>query len=171
MSDRLNTVSLNEIEAENGYMSFVRTENETFFNTNGYRKGAFVLTLGCQQNESDSEKLAGMAEKMGYEIVSDPNDAYLIIVNTCAIREHAEKRALSLVGQYKHIKAKRSELIIAVCGCMVVQQHRAEAIKHSYPYVDIVFGTSSIYRLPEYLCEKMKRGRDRKSTRLNSSHA
>lgn len=159
MSNKLNTVSLNQIETEKGYMAFVRTENEEFFASNGYRRGAFVLTLGCQQNESDSEKLAGMAEKMGYEIVSDPNDAYLIIVNTCAIREHAEKRALSLVGQYKHIKAKRPELIIAVCGCMVVQQHRAEAIKHSYPYVDIVFGTSSIHRFPEYLCEKMKCGR------------
>ncbi len=159
MSNKLNTVSLNEIELENGYMSFVKTENEAFLATNGYRRGAFVLTLGCQQNESDSEKLAGMAEKMGYEIVNDPNDAYLIVVNTCAIREHAEKRALSLVGQYKHIKAKRPELIIAVCGCMVVQSHRADAIKHSYPYVDIVFGTSSIHRFPEYLCEKMKRGR------------
>ena len=159
MSDKLNTVSLAEIETEKGYMSFVRAKNEEFFSSNGYRRGAFVLTLGCQQNESDSEKLAGMVEKMGYQIVSDPNEAYLIIVNTCAIREHAEKRALSLVGQYKHIKAKRPELVIAVCGCMVVQQHRAEAIKHSYPYVDIVFGTSSIYRFPEYLCEKIKRGR------------
>ena len=157
MVDKLNTVSLNTIESEKGYMAFVKKENEAFYIANGYRRGAFVLTLGCQQNESDSEKLRGMAEEMGYVMVDDPDDAYLIIVNTCAIREHAEKRALSLVGQYKHIKAKRPELIIAVCGCMVVQQHRADAIKHSYPYVDIVFGTSSIYRLPEYLCEKLTR--------------
>ena len=159
MSEKLNTVSLDEIEAENGYISAVRARNDAFFAANGYRPAVFVLTLGCQQNESDSEKLAGMAEKMGYVIAEDPEDAYLIIVNTCAIREHAEKRALSLVGQYKHIKAKRPELVIAVCGCMVVQKHRADALKNSYPYVDIVFGTSSIHRFPEYLCQKLTRGR------------
>ena len=159
MSEILNTVSLENIEAENGYMSFVRAENDAFFAKNGYRKGVFVLTLGCQQNESDSEKLLGMAIDMGYEPTNNAEDAYLIIVNTCAIREHAEKRALSLVGQYKHIKQKRPELIIAVCGCMVVQKHRADALKGSYPYVDMTFGTSSIHRFPEYLCEKIRRGR------------
>lgn len=159
MSEKLNTVSLDKIEADNGYMAAVKADNDAFVAVNGYRRSVFVLTLGCQQNESDSEKLLGMAQRMGYVPADDPEDAYLIIVNTCAIREHAEKRALSLVGQYKHIKAKRPELIIAVCGCMVVQKHRADALKNSYPYVDIVFGTSSIHRFPEYLCEKMKRGR------------
>lgn len=159
MSEKLSTVSLDKIEADNGYMAAVRADNEAFLAARGYRRSVFVLTLGCQQNESDSEKLLGMAQSMGYVPVDDPEDAYLIIVNTCAIREHAEKRALSLVGQYKHIKAKRPELVIAVCGCMVVQKHRADALKNSYPYVDIVFGTSSIHRFPEYLCEKMKRGR------------
>ena len=149
-------VSLAEIEKQNGYMAAVRADNECFTAENGFSRRAFVLTLGCQQNQSDSEKLCGMAEKMGYEITDTPEDAYLIIVNTCAIREHAEKRALSLVGQYKHIKAKRPELIIAVCGCMVVQEHRINDIKHRYPYVDLLFGTSSLHRLPELLSQKLK---------------
>ena len=93
---------------------------------------------------------------MGYEPTETPNDAHLIIVNTCAIREHAEKRALSLIGQYKHIKAKRNELVIAVCGCMPAQEHRRNDIKHRYPYVDLLFGTSVIHRFPEFLCQKIK---------------
>ena len=99
----------------------------------GHVPKCFVLTFGCQQNEADSEKLAGMAQDMGYELCDDPADADLIAVNTCAIREHAEQKALSIVGQYKHLKAKKPSLIIAVCGCMVAQEHRREDIKHKYP--------------------------------------
>ncbi len=156
MQDKTRTVSLSEIEEQKGYMAAVRADNEWFAAENGFRRKAFVLTLGCQQNQSDSEKLCGMAEQMGYEITDKPEEAYLIAVNTCAIREHAEKRALSLVGQYKHIKAKRPELVIAMCGCMVVQEHRINDIKHRYPYVDLLFGTSSIHRFPELLAEKLK---------------
>ncbi|MBO7303543.1 MAG: tRNA (N6-isopentenyl adenosine(37)-C2)-methylthiotransferase MiaB [Clostridia bacterium] len=116
---------------------------------------AFILTLGCQQNEADSERLMGMALEMGYEKTDIPEDASLIMVNTCAIREHAEKRALSLVGQYKHIKAKNPELIIVVCGCMVVQEHRVDDIKRRYPYVDILFGPSLIHKLPEHIFNRM----------------
>ena len=159
MSEILNTVSLDDIEAENGYIAAVREHTDALDRAYGHRPGVFVLTLGCQQNESDSQKLLGMAIKMGYEQVDEPGDASLIVVNTCAIREHAEKRALSLIGQYKHIKQNRPELIIAVCGCMVVQKHRADALKNSYPYVDVVFGTSSIHRFPEYVSEKIRRGK------------
>jgi len=116
---------------------------------------AFVLTFGCQQNEADSEKLIGIAIKMGYEQCTAPEEADLIIVNTCAIREHAEQKALSTVGQFKHIKNRNPNLIIAVCGCMVVQKHRIEDIKHRYPYVDIVFGTASAHMLPELVYKRM----------------
>ena len=159
MSNKAKEISLAEIERQNGYMASVRERNERFLSKNGFRPPVYVLTLGCQQNQSDSEKLCGMAEQMGYSLTDTPEDAYLIIVNTCAIREHAEKRALSLVGQYKHIKAKRPELVIAVCGCMTVQEHRVQAIKNSYPYVDLLFGTSSIHRFPEFLAERFKRDR------------
>ena len=148
-----------EIKRQATFMDEIRVENDIFYSENGFRKKAYVLTLGCQQNEADSEKLSGMAEAMGYEMSDSPDNAYLILVNTCAIREHAEKRALSFIGQYKHLKAKNPELIICVCGCMVVQEHRIRDIKMSYPYVDVVFGTSSIHTLPELVYEKMKRGK------------
>ncbi len=109
----------------------------------------FVLTFGCQQNVADSEKLSGLAEEMGYTLTDIPDDADLILVNTCAIREHAENKALSTVGQYKHFKEQNPDLIIGVCGCMVAQQHRCEQLKRSYPYVDFVLGTSVLHRLPE----------------------
>ncbi|MBO5939364.1 MAG: tRNA (N6-isopentenyl adenosine(37)-C2)-methylthiotransferase MiaB [Clostridia bacterium] len=139
------------------YIAAVRANSARYAAEHGTPPIAFVLTLGCQQNEADSEKLAGMAEEMGYEIADKPDDASLILVNTCAIREHAEKRALSLVGQYKHLKAKRPDLVIGMCGCMVVQEHRIEEIKHRYPYVDLLFGTSSLYRFPELLAQKLER--------------
>ena len=125
----------------------------------GHTPRCFVLTFGCQQNEADSEKLAGMAQDMGYKLCDDPADADLIAVNTCAIREHAEQKALSIVGQYKHLKAKKPSLIIAVCGCMVAQEHRREDIKHKYPYVDLTFGTASLHRFPELLWQKIARSR------------
>ncbi|MBO5903964.1 MAG: tRNA (N6-isopentenyl adenosine(37)-C2)-methylthiotransferase MiaB [Clostridia bacterium] len=125
----------------------------------GKCKKVFVLTFGGQQNEADSEKLAGMSIDMGYTVTKDPQEADLILVNTCAIREHAEKKALSIIGQYKHIKAKKPDTMIAVCGCMVVQDHRAEEIKFRYPYVDFIFGTSSLHRFPKLLFDKTTRGK------------
>ena len=133
----------------------VRAYTALFAAEAGRSPRAFVLTFGCQQNVADSEKLSGMAREMGYEIADAPEDADLILVNTCAIREHAEKRALSIVGQYKHLKEKNRGLLIGVCGCMVVQQHRREQLKKSYPYVDFVLGTSVLHRLPELLARKL----------------
>ncbi len=159
MAEKNNAIPIEEIEKQNQYMALIRMENDRFEIENGYRKKAFLLTLGCQQNEADSEKLSGMAQEMGYDIVYEPDEASLIIVNTCAIREHAEQRALSLVGQYKHIKAKNPDLKIVICGCMVVQEHRIQDIKMKYPYVDILFGTSSLHRFPSLLYEKMEKGK------------
>lgn len=148
-----------DIEKQIKYMNSIKVENDRFAYENGFRRGAFVMTFGCQQNEADSEKIAGMAEAMGYEILSSPENAYLIVVNTCAIREHAELKALSIIGQYKHIKQKNPELVIAVCGCMVTQEHRVNDIKFKYPYVDFVFSTAAIHRLPELLSEKIRKGK------------
>ena len=148
-----------DIEKQYCYINKIKLENDRFAVENGFRKGAFVMTFGCQQNEADSEKIAGMAEAMGYEIVSSPEKAYLIVVNTCAIREHAELKALSIIGQYKHIKQKNPELVIAVCGCMVTQEHRVNDIKFKYPYVDFVFSTAAIHKLPQLLAEKIKKGK------------
>ena len=159
MIEKNRAVSPEEMEKHREAIKEIYRENQAYAMEHGMRRRAFALTLGCQQNEADSEKLCGMAEAMGYELTDKPEEASLIMVNTCAIREHAEKRALSLVGQYKHLKAKNPDLVIVLCGCMVVQDHRREEIKHRYPYVDILFGTSSIHRLPELLLEKMRRGK------------
>ena len=148
-----------DAEAQAVYIARMRADNEEYASRAGESRRAFVLTFGCQQNEADSEKLAGMAEAMGYAMTDAPEQADLILVNTCAIREHAEKKALSIVGQYKHLKAKNPSLVIAVCGCMVSQEHRKNEIKRSYPYVDLVFGTASLYRLPQLLCEKIAKGK------------
>lgn len=133
------------------YLSLIKKINEN----KPVKPHAFVLTFGCQQNEADSERLSGLACEMGYTLTDTPQNADLILVNTCAIREHAEKKTLSVIGQYKHLKSKNPELIIAVGGCMTTQEHRRQEIKKSYPYVDIVFGTSSMHRLPELIYKRM----------------
>lgn len=99
---------------------------------------AHIRTYGCQQNEADSERLSGMALSMGYTLTDDEQQADLIVVNTCAVREHAELKALSITGQFKHLKAKNPSMLIGVCGCMVSQEHRKEDIKNRYPYVDFL---------------------------------
>ncbi len=90
------------------------------------RPGYYIQTFGCQQNEADSQRIAGLAWMMGYRPVEDPAAAELILINTCAIREHAEKKALSIIGTYKHVKDKNPGVIIGVGGCMVSQAHRAD---------------------------------------------
>ncbi len=139
--------------------SRMRAENNRIFAETGERRRAFVLTFGCQQNEADSEMLSGMCRQMGYDRAESPEEADLILVNTCAIREHAEQKALSIIGQYKHLKAKKPSLLIGVCGCMVTQAHRREDIKHRYPYVDLVLGTASLYRLPALILQKLASGK------------
>lgn len=159
MSEKYKAVSAEEIAKQNEYIAKLKEANDAYFLSTGSRRKVFSLTLGCQQNEADSERFMGMALEGGYEKTSTPDDASLIIVNTCAIREHAEKRALSLIGQYKHVKAKNPDLIIAVCGCMVVQQHRVDEIKMRYPYVGILLGPSLTYKLPEYIWKRSNGGK------------
>ena len=148
-----------DVAEQKKYIDLMRAENDRIFLATGKRRCAFVETFGCQQNEADSEKFAGMCVAMGYDIVKEPKNADLIVVNTCAIREHAEKRTLSIVGQYKHIKEKNPSLVIAVGGCMMAQQHRQDDIKFRYPYVDFVMGPSSLHRLPQLLCRKLETGK------------
>ncbi|MGN1345645.1 MAG: tRNA (N6-isopentenyl adenosine(37)-C2)-methylthiotransferase MiaB [Eubacteriales bacterium] len=121
----------------------------------------FIQTFGCQQNEADSERLAGLCEAMGYVRASSPDDALLILVNTCAIREHAEKKALSIIGQYKHLKDANPEVLIGVGGCMVTQEARAEKLKKSYPYVSFTFDTGALHKVPSLVLSALE-GKGRK---------
>ncbi len=121
----------------------------------------FVQTFGCQQNEADSERLLGTALSLGYEKADSIEDADLVIYNTCAVREHAELKALSKTGQLKHLKAANPEMLVGLWGCMVNQEHRVNDIKNKYPYVDFVAGTNMLHRLPEILCDVMTHDRRR----------
>ena len=123
----------------------------------GRRPLAMVDTYGCQQNEADSEKLRGYLAMMGYGFTQDEFQADVIVVNTCAVREHAEMRVLGNVGALNHSKKAKPGQIIAVCGCMVQQEHMAQKLKQSYPVVDLVFGPHELWRFPELLLQVMTR--------------
>ena len=125
----------------------------------GRRPLAMVDTYGCQQNEADSEKLRGYLAEMGYGFTQDEFQADVIVINTCAVREHAEMRVLGNVGALNHSKKARPGQLIAVCGCMVQQEHMARKIKMSYPVVDLVFGPHELWRFPELLERVMLSGR------------
>ncbi len=120
-----------------------------------------VVTFGCQQNEADSERIVGTALDLGYDEANSPEDADLIIYNTCAVREHAELKALSKTGQLKHLKQANPNIIIGLVGCMVSYEARVEDIRKKYPYVDFVAGTNMLHRLPEILCDVMENDRRR----------
>ena len=118
---------------------------------------ACVITYGCQQNVADSEKIKGMLSEMGYGFTENRFEAKLIIFNTCAVREHAEDRVFGNVGMLKSYKRENPDVIIACCGCMMQQQHIADKIKQSFPFVDLVFGTHVVHRLPELLFKALTR--------------
>jgi tRNA-2-methylthio-N6-dimethylallyladenosine synthase len=112
---------------------------------------ALVDTYGCQQNESDSEKLRGMLAEMGYAMTKTAAEADVVILNTCAVREHAEKRVFGNLGQLSHTKKNKPGQIIALCGCMAAAGGVADKIRRSYPQVDLVFGVHALARFPQLL--------------------
>ena len=116
---------------------------------------ACVITYGCQQNVSDSERIKGMLKAIGYTVTDSIEEADFILFNTCAVRGHAEDRVYGNVGAVKRLKRENPNLIIAVCGCMAQQESVAERFKKSYPYVDMVFGTQVQHRLPEFIYRRM----------------
>ena len=116
---------------------------------------ACVITYGCQQNVADSEHIKGMLADMGYAFTDDRHKAQFILFNTCAVREHAEDRVFGNVGALKSYKAEHPDTVIALCGCMMQQQHIAERIKQSFPFVDLVFGTHVVHTLPQLIFEAL----------------
>lgn len=114
---------------------------------------AYIRTYGCQQNVADGEKIKGILEEMGFSFTETPEYADFILFNTCAVREHAEDRVFGNVGALKNVKRRHPSVMIAVCGCMTEQEHIAQRLKKSFPFVDIVFGTHGIHRLPEMMAE------------------
>lgn len=115
------------------------------------QKRYFIATYGCQMNEHDSEKLAGMLSNMSYLECDDKEEADLIIFNTCCVRENAELKVYGNLGQLKPLKKKKPDMIIAICGCMMQQAHVVEYIKKKYPFVDLIFGTHNLHNFPVLL--------------------
>lgn len=111
----------------------------------------YLRNFGCQQNISDGERLMGVLQGMGYVSTDSLEAADLIIYNTCAVRENAEKKVFSLIGELKILKAQRPDTLIALCGCMAQQPQISERIKKSYPFVDLVFGTFALSKVPELI--------------------
>lgn len=142
-------VSAEELSKQREYSELVRTVLSSRFPVS--QPKAFVHTYGCQGNVSDGEKLKGMLEKMGYELTEEVENADLVLYNTCAIREHAEDRVFGNIGALKPLKKKNPDMIIALCGCMMQQKHIADRIYKSFPYVNLLFGTHVIHKLPELL--------------------
>ena len=110
---------------------------------------AFVDTYGCQQNEADSERIRGYLRAMGYGFTTDENAADVIVINTCAIREHAEDRVFGNIGALVHTKRRHPGQIICLCGCMAQEPRVAEKIRQSYRHVDLLFGPHALWRFPE----------------------
>ncbi len=113
----------------------------------------YLHSYGCQQNVSDGEIIKGELKKAGFSFCDNENDADLIVLNTCAVRENAHERVYGKLGELKHLKEKNKELIICICGCMVQQKHVAEKIKSTYPHVSLVFGTFALPKLHKMLYE------------------
>ena len=131
-----------EIELQKEYIEKVK-------NINKNKKLKYtILTFGCKLNENDSEKICGMIEQMGYEKTDDVKKASLAIFNTCCVRENAEERLFGKIGELKNLKEKNN-LIIAIGGCMMQEEHILEKLNKSFKYVDIIFGTHTLHKLPQ----------------------
>lgn len=130
---------------------FLKKCADLVFEKYGYNKSplALVRSYGCQQNVNDGEKIMGMLAEMGFGFTDDVNYADVIIYNTCAVRENAEKKVFGFVGELSHCKARNKELLVGLCGCMTQQEHIVKKIKKSYPQVDFVFGTHALHRFPQ----------------------
>lgn len=130
------------IEKQNEYIEKIKNLNQ--------KKYYNILTMGCQLNENDSEKIAGMLENMGYEQTDNIEKTNIFILNTCCVRENAEEKLFGKLGELKKIKQNNNG-IIAICGCMMQEKNMQEKLKQSYPYVDIIFGTHTLHKFPEDL--------------------
>lgn len=144
-----------EVELQKEYIKKVYNRNEELKAKENVKILTYhIQTMGCKLNENDSEKLAGMLEEMGYVRVDEIEEANFIIFNTCCIRENAEEKLFGKLGAVKKLKEKPNTYV-AICGCMMQEEHIVKKIKSSYRYVDIVFGTHTLHKLPQDILEVM----------------
>ncbi|MGG4220876.1 tRNA (N6-isopentenyl adenosine(37)-C2)-methylthiotransferase MiaB [Paenibacillus jamilae] len=121
----------------------------------GEGKHYIVYTFGCQMNEHDSETIKGLLEQMGYQATEDRKEADIILLNTCAIRENAEDKVFGELGHLKHLKTEKPGLLLGVCGCMSQEENVVNRIMQKHGFVDMIFGTHNIHRLPQLVKEAL----------------
>ena len=144
-----------------------RTKKEVLIKTNDYiikenlkelglNKKYFIKTYGCQMNEHDSENIKAILEEMSFEYTDEMEDADLILLNTCAIRENAHNKVFGYLGRIKHLKETKPNIIVGLCGCMAQEEVVINEILEKYNWLDIVFGTHNIHALPDILLKALK---------------
>ena len=147
MSNQTTRIPQADIDRQIAYCAEIRA----IYEEREVRPLAFVDTYGCQQNEADSERIRGYLRQMGFEFTGEEAQADVIVINTCAVREHAEQRVLGNVGALVHTKRKKPDQLICLCGCMMQQQHIADKIKQSFRHVDLVFGPHVLWKFPQLI--------------------
>ena len=148
MNTKTTVISQEELERQFSYCDKIAA----LWSQRGVTPRAYVETYGCQQNEADSEKLRGYLTQCGYAIVEEAEGADVVVMNTCAIREHAEQRVFGNLGALTHTKRRHPEQKIFLCGCMAGEDKVVSRIKTSFPHVDGVFSTHHLWQFPEILC-------------------
>ena len=144
-------VSEQEMQRQREYMERVRALEKR-------PKRYHIVTMGCQMNERDSESIAGMLQAMGMTEEPEREKADLILYNTCCVRENAENKALGNVIWLKELKKDKPDLMICVGGCMTQEKGMAAMMKKRYPFIDLVYGTHNLYKLPEYVYRVLTEG-------------
>jgi len=139
----------NRIELQNGMAQ------EVFDRVHAKNRTYFIETYGCQMNVRDSETIAGLLQQMGYKVAPSKETAQVILFNTCCVRDHAEKRLLANIGALKERKEADEMLIIGICGCMMQQADVAKKVMRRFPFVNFVFGTNVLWRLPELMLSSL----------------
>ena len=147
MNTKTTIISQDELDRQFGYCDKIAA----FFSQQGFTPKAYVETYGCQQNEADSEKLRGYLSQCGYSIAEEAEGADVVVMNTCAIREHAEQRVFGNLGALTHTKRRHPGQKIFLCGCMAGEEKVVSRIKKSFPHVDGVFSTHHLWQFPEIL--------------------
>lgn len=153
MNTKTTVISQEALDAQFAYCDKIAA----YWQSQGIAPTAYVETYGCQQNEADSEKLRGYLAQSGYGIVKEAEGADVVIMNTCAIREHAEQRVFGNLGALTHTKRRHPRQKIFLCGCMAGETKVSDRIRSSYPHVDGVFSTHHLWQFPEILWNVLNR--------------
>lgn len=148
-TDEQRLVSRKELDRQADFTSDIKEMN---INHRAY----FIMTFGCQLNENDSQKMAGQLQAMNYYQADSLEEADFVIINTCSVRENADDRFYGNLGRMKTLRQSKPDLLVAVCGCMMKIEEHVDRIRRSFPFVDLIFGPSDIYRLPELLWRRLQ---------------